>query len=70
MRALGHNPTMKEVRQIISEVDNDGSSTIDFFEFVTMIETRALIDIEAEKQKLVESFKYAKIQCNLQIKIM
>ena len=70
MRALGHNPTMKEVRQIISEVDNDGSCTIDFFEFVTMIETRALIDIEAEKQKLVESFKYAKIQCNLQIKIM
>ena len=58
MRALGHNPTMKEVRKIINEVDTDGSCTVDFVEFVSMMEQIPVINLELEREKLVYSFRY------------
>ena len=37
MRSLGQNPTEAELQVMISEADADGSGTIDFPEFLTMV---------------------------------
>ena len=37
MRSLGQNPTEAELQDMINEVDSDGSGTIDFPEFLTMM---------------------------------
>ena len=37
LRALGNNPTPEEIEQMIIEVDEDGSGTIDFGEFLEMM---------------------------------
>ncbi|XP_063064027.1 troponin C, skeletal muscle [Engraulis encrasicolus] len=37
MRMLGQNPTREELDAIIEEVDEDGSGTIDFEEFLVMM---------------------------------
>lgn len=37
LRALGNNPTQEEIEQMIEEVDEDGSGTIDFGEFLEMM---------------------------------
>lgn len=37
MRSLGQNPTEAELQDMINEVDADGSGTIDFPEFLTMM---------------------------------
>ncbi len=57
MRAMGQNPTMDEVKQIIREVDTDHSGSIDFFEFAAMMHRRPLINIKAEQEKLMNSFR-------------
>ncbi|XP_072042631.1 calmodulin-alpha-like [Amphiura filiformis] len=38
MRSLGQNPTEAELQDMINEVDADGNDTIDFSEFLTMVE--------------------------------
>merc|ERR1712137_518746 len=40
MRALGQNPTEKELQEMIAEVDGDGSGSIDFEEFCEMMAKR------------------------------
>lgn len=37
MRALGYNPTEHELQEMISEVDQDGSGTIEFIEFLQLM---------------------------------
>ncbi|KYO38833.1 calmodulin-alpha [Alligator mississippiensis] len=37
MRSLGQNPTEAELQNMISEVDTDGSGTIDFPEFLSLM---------------------------------
>ncbi|XP_052767253.1 calmodulin-alpha-like isoform X2 [Mya arenaria] len=37
MRSLGANPTEAELQEMINEVDADGSGTIEFPEFLTMM---------------------------------
>uniref|UniRef100_A0A4W3HU29 Troponin C, slow skeletal and cardiac muscles n=1 Tax=Callorhinchus milii TaxID=7868 RepID=A0A4W3HU29_CALMI len=37
MRMLGQNPTPEELQEIIDEVDEDGSGTVDFDEFLVMM---------------------------------
>ena len=37
MRALGQNPTEEEVKEMIDEVDADGSGSIDFPEFLSLM---------------------------------
>lgn len=36
MRALGFEPKKEEIKQMISDIDKDGSGTIDFEEFLAM----------------------------------
>ena len=37
MRSLGHKPTETELKDMIDEVDQDGSRCIDFPEFLTLM---------------------------------
>jgi Ca2+-binding EF-hand superfamily protein len=38
LKAMGQNPTEEEVFQMLAQVDDDGSGTIDFPEFLKVIE--------------------------------
>lgn len=40
MRALGFNPTKDEVADLIYMVDDDGSGTIEFDEFLNLMQTK------------------------------
>ncbi|XP_060577956.1 calmodulin-beta-like [Ruditapes philippinarum] len=55
MKSLGHNPTEAELQDMINEVDADGNGTVDFSEFLTMIEkTMKEADID---QKILDAFR-------------
>ncbi|XP_043988723.1 troponin C, skeletal muscle [Gambusia affinis] len=58
MRMLGQNPTREELDEIIEEVDEDGSGSIDFEEFLVMM-VRLLKEDEAGKseEELSECFR-------------
>uniref|UniRef100_G3NJM6 Troponin C, skeletal muscle n=2 Tax=Gasterosteus aculeatus aculeatus TaxID=481459 RepID=G3NJM6_GASAC len=58
MRMLGQNPTREELDEIIEEVDEDGSGTIDFEEFLVMM-VRLLKEDQAGKseEELAECFR-------------
>jgi len=56
MRSLGQNPTEAELQDMINEVDADGSGTIDFNEFLAMMEKKALNSGDTEEE-LKEAFK-------------
>jgi len=55
MRSLGQNPTQSELRDMINEVDADGSGTIDFSEFLTMM-ARKMHGTDSEEE-IKEAFK-------------
>ncbi|EKM51108.1 uncharacterized protein PHACADRAFT_263081 [Phanerochaete carnosa HHB-10118-sp] len=55
MRSLGQNPIEAELQDMLNEVDEDGNGTIDFNEFLTMIE-RNMRDIDSE-EVTKEAFK-------------
>ena len=40
MRALGFEPKKEEIKKMIQDIDKDGSGTIDFNEFLTMMTTK------------------------------
>ena len=55
MRSLGQNPTTHELQDMVNEADADGTGTIDFPEFLTMM-ARQMMDASAETE-LKETFK-------------
>ena len=55
MRSLGQNPTEAELEDMINEGDTDGSGTIDFPEFSSLM-ARKMKDTDTEEE-LVETFK-------------
>eukprot|EP00980_Cylindrotheca_fusiformis_P019151 scaffold6486_cov96-Cylindrotheca_fusiformis.AAC.15 len=55
MRSLGQNPTEAELQDMIQEIDADGSGTIDFPEFLTMM-ARKMKDTDSEEE-ILEAFK-------------
>lgn len=55
MRSLGPNPTEAEVREMINEVDADGSGTIDFPEFLNLMARKMKYTVSEEELK--EAFK-------------
>ncbi|KAJ3349029.1 Centrin-1 [Entophlyctis luteolus] len=53
MKAMGFEPTKEENKQMLSEMDKDGSGTIDYEEFLKLIERRLINNMaRAEMQKL------------------
>jgi centrin-1 len=40
MRALGFEPSKEEIRKLISQIDKDGSGTVEFSEFLAMMTTK------------------------------
>eukprot|EP00540_Astrosyne_radiata_P018551 CAMPEP_0116834314 /NCGR_PEP_ID=MMETSP0418-20121206/6923_1 /TAXON_ID=1158023 /ORGANISM="Astrosyne radiata, Strain 13vi08-1A" /LENGTH=168 /DNA_ID=CAMNT_0004463861 /DNA_START=338 /DNA_END=845 /DNA_ORIENTATION=- len=55
MRSLGQSPTEAELMDMIQEIDADGSGTIDFPEFLTMM-ARKMKDTDSEEE-ILEAFK-------------
>lgn len=55
MRRLGQNPTEADLRQMINEVDADGSGTIDFAEFLTLMARK--IKTKDSEAEIIEAFK-------------
>ena len=55
MRSLGQNPTEAELQDMINEVDADGSGTIDFPEFLSMM-ARKMTAADSEEE-LKEAFR-------------
>jgi calmodulin len=47
--SLGQNPTEAELQDMINEVDQDGSGTIDFPEFLTLM-ARKMQDSDSEEE--------------------
>ena len=60
MRSLGQNPNEEELREMISEVDADGSGEIDFKEFLALM-VRQNQDNNQEEE-LLEAFKIIDIE--------
>lgn len=56
MRSLGQNPTEAELQDMIREVDQDRSETIDFPEFLTLMARKTMQDIDYEEE-IKEAFK-------------
>ena len=55
MKSLGHDPSEMELRDMINEVDNDGSGSIDFQEFIQMM-VRKMNSTEDEGRFLFVGF--------------
>uniref|UniRef100_A0A674IHC4 EF-hand domain-containing protein n=1 Tax=Terrapene triunguis TaxID=2587831 RepID=A0A674IHC4_9SAUR len=55
MLSLGQNPTEAELQDMIGELDPDGSGTIDFPEFLSMME-RKMRDTDSEEE-IREAFR-------------
>ncbi|GMY05323.1 calmodulin-7 isoform X2 [Fagus crenata] len=55
MRSLGQNPTEAELQDMVNEVDVDGSGTIEFSEFLSLM-ARKMKDSDSEEQ-LKEAFR-------------
>ena len=54
MRSLGQNPTEEEVSKMMEDADDDGSGTIDFFEFCNLMAKR--IKETEQDEELIEVF--------------
>jgi len=62
LRMLGQNPSEEELQEMVDEVDEDGSGTIDFEEFTEMMTKQlaeeALMQVpERPEQELAEAFR-------------
>ena len=55
MRTLGHNPTKEEIDELIKQYDQDESGTIDFNEFMILMNNK--LKEQKEGQELLETFQ-------------
>ncbi len=59
MRALGFEPKKEEIKKMISDIDKDGSGTIDFSEFLEMMTAKM-----SEKDSKEEILKVSHLSMN------
>ena len=55
LRTLGHNPTKEELDELIKQYDIDNSGTIDFNEFIVLMNNK--LKEQQEGQELLETFQ-------------
>ena len=55
MRALGFEPKKEEIRKMIADVDKNGSGTIDFDEFLTMMTIK--MGERDSKEEMIKAFR-------------
>ena len=55
MRALGFEPKKEEIKKMISDIDKDGSGTIDFNEFLEMM--TAKMGEKDSKEEILKAFR-------------
>ena len=55
LRAMGQNPTEAELQDMVNEVDKDGTGSIDFPEFLTMMRMKS--NEENAEEELREAFR-------------
>lgn len=53
MRSLGQNPTEAELQDMINEVDADGNGTIDFPEFLNLMQRKMQVRIHTTRPRSV-----------------
>lgn len=53
MRSLGQNPTEAELQDMINEVDADGNGTIDFPEFLNLMQRKMQVRIDLSSRSRV-----------------
>jgi calmodulin len=56
MRSLGQNPTEQELMDMINEVDEDGSGTVDFPEFLNMM-AKKIQNTDSVEDEIKEAFR-------------
>ena len=57
LRAMGQNPSEEELNGIIMEIDIDGSGSIDFDEFVSLMKDKALeVDVDNDIREAFRMF--------------
>ena len=55
MRALGFEPKKEEIKKMISDIDKDGSGTIDFSEFLEMM--TAKMSEKDSREEILKAFR-------------
>merc|ERR1719356_2379718 len=55
MRALGFEPKKEEIKKMISDIDKDGSGTIDFNEFLEMM--TAKMSEKDSREEILKAFR-------------
>lgn len=50
MRALGFEPKKEEIKKMIADIDKDGSGTIDFDEFLTMMTAKMVSPVRGARR--------------------
>ncbi|KAJ3091215.1 hypothetical protein HK102_001299 [Quaeritorhiza haematococci] len=56
MRSLGQIPTEAEIKEMVKEIDSDGSGTIDFPEFLSLM-ARKMKDMDSREAETREAFQ-------------
>merc|ERR1719191_1503292 len=56
MRSVGHNPTEAELQAMINEADAEGNGTIDYPEFLSLMERRIKNAVDTEEE-LIDAFR-------------
>lgn len=62
MRALGFEPKKEEIKKMISDIDKDGSGTIDFNEFLEMMTAKMVIYF---KKCILSLYPAAVVTCGI-----
>jgi len=55
MRSLGQNPTEAELQEIINEIDAERKGTVEFFEFVNIMEKK--IENVEDEEEILSAFR-------------
>ena len=55
MRALGFEPKKEEIKKMISDIDKDGSGTIDFTEFLEMMTSK--MSEKDSREEILKAFR-------------